>query len=53
MLSSIAGHLAFAVGISMLTRIVYRLFGKPLNTDQMMATITAGWLILNLSNLSV
>ena len=53
MLSSIAGHLAFAVGISMLPWVFYRLIGKPLNTEQMMATITVGWLILAVANLSV
>ena len=53
MLSSIAGHLVFAVGISMLPWVFYRLIGKPLNTEQMMATITVGWLILAVANLSV
>ena len=53
MLSSIAGHLAFAVGISMLPWVFYRLIGKPLNTEQLMATITVGWLILAVANLSV
>jgi len=53
MLTSITGHLAFAVGISMLPWVFYRLIGKPLNTEQMMATITVGWLILAVANLSV
>ena len=53
MLTSIAGHLAYAVGISMLPWVFYRLIGKPLNTEQMMATITVGWLILAVANLSV
>ncbi|WP_147303531.1 hypothetical protein [Rhodohalobacter sp. SW132] len=53
MLTSMAGHLAFAVGIALVPWIVYRLFGKPLNTEQMMATITVGWLILAVANLSV
>jgi hypothetical protein len=53
MVSSMAGHLAFAAGIAMIPWIVYRLIGKPLTTGQMMATITAGWLILAIANLSV
>jgi hypothetical protein len=53
MLSSIAGHLTFAVGIALVPWIVYRLIGKPLNTEQMMAMITVGWLILAVANLSV
>ncbi len=53
MVSSIAGHLAFAVGISMLPWILYKLLGKPLNSEEMMATITVGWLILAVANLSV
>jgi len=53
MLSSIAGHLIFAIGVALVPWIVYRLIGKPLTTEQMMATITAGWLILAIANLSV
>lgn len=53
MVSSMAGHLAFAAGIAMIPWFVYRLIGKPLTTEQMMATITAGWLILAIANLSV
>lgn len=53
MLSSIGGHLAFAIGIALIPWITYRLIGKPLNTEQMMATITVGWLILAVANLSV
>ena len=53
MLSSMAGHLSFAVGIALVPWIVYRLIGKPLTTEQMMATITAGWSILAAANLSV
>ena len=53
MLSSIAGHLAFALGVSMLPWVFYRLIGKPLNSEEMMATITVGWLILAVANLSV
>jgi hypothetical protein len=53
LLSSMAGHLAFAIGIALIPWIVYRLIGKPLTTEQMMATITVGWLILAVANLTV
>jgi hypothetical protein len=53
MISSIAGHLAFAVGISLLPWTFYKLIGKPLNSEEMMATITVGWLILAVANLWV
>lgn len=53
MLSSIGGHLTFSIGIALIPWIIYRLIGKPLNTEQMMATITVGWLILAVANLSV
>jgi len=53
MLSSIAGHLAFAIGVALVPWVVYRLIGKPMNTEEMMATITMGWLILAVANLSV
>jgi len=53
MLISMLGHLTFAVLISLIPWIVYWFFGKPLNTEQMMATITVGWLILAVANLSV
>lgn len=51
MLSSMVGHLTFAVGIALVPWIVYRFFGNPLNTEEMMATITVGWLILAVANL--
>ncbi|MCC5940349.1 MAG: hypothetical protein JJU37_02320 [Balneolaceae bacterium] len=51
--SSISGHLLFAVGVALIPWIFYRLIGKPLTTEQMMATITVGWLILTVANLSV
>ena len=51
MLTSMAGHLTFAVGIALMPWIVYLLFRKPLNTVQMMSTITVGWLILAVANL--
>jgi hypothetical protein len=53
MISSMAGHLIFAVGVALVPWIVYRIFGKPMTTEEMMATITAGWLILAVANLSV
>lgn len=53
MFTSMAGHLIFAVGISLIPWIGYRLFGKPLNSEEMMATITVGWLILAVANLTV
>lgn len=53
MFVSMAGHLTFAIIISLVPWIVYRLFGKPLTTEEMMATITVGWLILAVANLSV
>ncbi len=53
MLVSMVGHLTFAVGIALIPWIIYRFIGKPLNTEQMMATITVGWLILAVANLSV
>ena len=53
LLSSTVGHLTFAIGIALVPWIAYRLLGKPLTTEQMMATITVGWLILAVANLSV
>ncbi len=53
MLSSIAGHLLFAIGVAMIPWIFYKLIGRPLSTVQMMATITVGWLILAVANLLV
>ena len=52
MFSSMAGHLTFAIGISIIPWIGYRIFGKPLTTEEMMATITVGWLILAVANLA-
>jgi hypothetical protein len=51
MLTSMAGHLTFAIGVALIPWIVYLLFRKPLNTAQMMSTITVGWLILAVANL--
>lgn len=53
MFASMAGHLTFAVVLSLVPWIVYRLFGKPLTTEEMMATISVGWLILAVANLTV
>ncbi len=53
LISSILGHLLFAVGISVIPWIVYLLLGKPMNSEQFMATITVGWLILAAANLLV
>jgi hypothetical protein len=51
LLNSIGGHLAFAIGVAFIPWLVYRLIGKPLTTEQMMATITVAWLILAVANL--
>jgi branched-subunit amino acid ABC-type transport system permease component len=53
MLYSVAGHFAFAIGVAAIPWIVYRLVGRPLTTEQMMATITVAWLILAVANLLV
>ncbi len=51
--SSVLGHFAFAIGVALIPWLFYRLFGNPLTTEQMMATITVGWLILAVANLAV
>jgi ABC-type phosphate/phosphonate transport system permease subunit len=53
LLSSMAGHLAFTLIASLLPWGVYRLTGNPLTGEELMATITMGWLILVVANLSV
>jgi len=53
MLYSVAGHFAFAIVAAAVPWIVYRLIGRPLTTEQMMATITVAWLILAVANLLV
>lgn len=53
LLSTMGGHLAFAVLASLLPGLVYWLAGKPLNGEEFMATISMGWLILAVANLSV
>lgn len=52
MITSMAGHLTFAIVISLIPWIVHRMFGKPLTSEEMMSTITVGWLILAVANLS-
>jgi len=53
LLSSVGGHLAFAGVVAQLPRLVYWLLGAPLTTEELMATITVGWLILAVANLAV
>ena len=53
LLSSVLGHFAFAIGVALVPWLFYRLIGHPMNTEQMMATITVGWLILAVANLLV
>jgi hypothetical protein len=53
LLSTIGGHLAFAVLASLIPGLVYWLAGKPLNGEEFMATVSMGWLILAVANLAV
>ena len=53
LLSTMGGHLAFAVLASLLPGLVYWLAGKPLNGEEFMATVSMGWLILAIVNLAV
>jgi len=53
LLYSVAGHFAFAIGVAVFPWLFYWLIGRPMNTEQMMATITVGWLILAVANLLV
>lgn len=53
LLSTIGGHLVFAIVASLLPGFVYWLAGKPLNGEEFMATISMGWLILAVANLAV
>jgi uncharacterized Tic20 family protein len=52
-LSTMGGHLGFAIVVSLLPLGVYRIAGKPLNGEEYMATVTMGWLILAVANLAV
>lgn len=53
LLSSVMGHFSFAIGVSAVPWLIYRLSGNPMNTEEMMATITVAWLILAVANLLV
>jgi len=53
MLTSIAGHFAFSLVLALFPLLVYYLIGKPLNTEQFMATVTFSWLVLAAANLAV
>lgn len=53
LLSSVIGHFAFSVGVAAVPWVFYHLIGRPLTTEQMMATITVAWLILAGANLLV
>lgn len=53
LLSTMGGHLAFAVLTSLLPGLVYWLAGKPLNGEEFMATVSMAWLILTVANLAV
>ena len=53
LLSTMGGHLAFALIASLLPGLVYWLAGKPLNGEKFMATVSMGWLILAVANLAV
>lgn len=53
LLMSTFAHLLFAVFVSGLPWIVYRLLNKPLTQEQLMSTITVGWLVLAVGNLLV
>ena len=53
LLISVAGHLVFSIVVATVPWLVYRLFGNPLTNEQMMSTITVGWLILAVANLLV
>lgn len=50
---SVAGHLVFSIVAATIPLFFYWLIGKPLNSEQMMSTITVGWLILAVANLMV
>ena len=53
LLNTMGGHLGFAVITSLLPTLVYWLAGKPLNGEEFMATVSMGWLILAVANISV
>ncbi|SMO74854.1 hypothetical protein SAMN06265219_10999 [Gracilimonas mengyeensis] len=53
LLISVAGHLLFSIIVALIPMLFYWIIRRPLNNEQMMCTITAGWLILAIANLSV
>lgn len=53
MVTSITGHLVFAFFAAAIPGFVYYLLGNPLDSEEMMSTISVGWLILAVANLSV
>lgn len=53
LLVSIAGHFAFSFVVSLMPWVFYLAIGKPLNTEEFMATFTIAWLILAVANLLV
>lgn len=53
LLSSVFGHLFFAIIVSFIPFIVYFLLKKPMSSEEHMATISMGWLILAVANISV
>jgi hypothetical protein len=53
LLMSVAGHLVFSIVAATIPLVFYWLIGRPLNTEEMMSTITVGWLILAVANLWV
>ena len=50
---SVAGHLLFSVIAAFIPWLVYRLIGRPFNSEQMMSTISVAWLLLAVANLLV
>jgi hypothetical protein len=50
---SVAGHLLFSVIAAFIPWLVYWLAGRPLNSEQMMSTISVAWLVLAVANLLV
>ena len=53
LLFSIAGHFAFSFVVSLIPWVCYQAIGKPLNTEEFMATFAIAWLILAAANLLV
>lgn len=53
LVSSVIGHLLFAVLVSFIPFITYSFLKKPMSSEEHMATISMGWLILAVANISV